>query len=375
MTNVRPSFSSIPLGAAVRSAALPLVGAALLCAAWLQLRIHSGVGHRLTGATHLRGRAAEEELLLLLFVVAAAAIFAARHALARGLLRLAFLSELRDVDPLAAASFTAYQANSGVQSFGSRDGRACIAYRRAGLVVVALGGPAGEAKAAARLQRRFLETVRRPVAWYGVSHSRDLCSIWIGEEAIVRPSTFSTEGAEMSNLRHAVARARRAGVTVEMGRWEELPPAVRVGVQELDRAWVSRHRLRLGFSLSSLQEATRGQRLFAVASRRGRVEAAVSWLEGFRGRGRVLDVIRRRPDAAPGCIELLLRESIELFATNRVEWTSLGMASSAGLRRYKQKFRPEWHDRYLAFPLLTAPMAALAVAWVHVVGKRSGPGA
>ena len=91
------------------------------------------------------------------------------------------------------------------------------------------------------------------------------------------------------------------------------------------------HRLKLGFSLSSLDEAKCGLRLFAVASRQGRVEAAVSWLEGFSGRGRVLDVIRRRQDAEPGCIELLLRDCIENFANESVQWASLGMAGSAGL--------------------------------------------
>src|SRR5947209_4146322 len=102
MTNVRSGFVNSTLGTAARSIALPLTGGALLCAAWLQLRIHSGVGHRLTGASHLRGRAAEQELVLLLFISAAVAIFAARHALARAFLRLASLSELRPVDPLAA---------------------------------------------------------------------------------------------------------------------------------------------------------------------------------------------------------------------------------------------------------------------------------
>jgi phosphatidylglycerol lysyltransferase len=242
-------------------------------------------------------------------------------------------------------------------------------------MVVALGGPAGEAPAAAHLQRRFLETMRRPIAWYGASQTRHLCSIRIGREAFVRPGSFTTQGSRMSNLRHTVARAERAGVTVEIGHWDELPQAARVGVEDLERAWLREHGLRFGFSLSSLEEAADGRRLFAVASREGRVEAAVSWLEGFSGRGRVLDLIRRRPDAAPGCIELLLRDSIQAFAAAGVEWTSLGLAGSAGLRRYKEKFRPEWHDRYLAFPLLAAPMALLAVAWVHVIRKRSRPGA
>jgi phosphatidylglycerol lysyltransferase len=351
------------------------VGAALLCAAWLQLRVHSGVGHRLTGATHLRGRAAEQELVVMLFVLAAVGILAARHTVARAFLRLASRSELRPVDPLAAASFTAYRTNSGVKSFTSPDGRACIAYRRAGPMVVALGGPTGEDWAAARLQRRFLETVRRPIAWYGTSQAHDLCSIRIGQEAIVRPGTFSTEGSKMANLRHTVSRARRAGVSVAIGRWPDLAAGSRAGVEEMEREWARHHRLKFGFSLSSLDEATCGQRLFAVASREGRVEAAVSWLEAGSGGGRVLDLIRRRQDAEPGCIELLLRDSIETFARQGVEWTSLGLAGHAGLRRYKQKFQPEWHDRYLAFPLLAAPMALLAVAWVHLFKEHARRGA
>jgi lysylphosphatidylglycerol synthetase-like protein (DUF2156 family) len=374
MTNVRSSFVNSTLATAARSIALPLAGAALLCAAWLQLRIHSGVGHRLTGATHLRGRAAEQELVLLLFISAAVAIFAARHALARAFLRLASLSELRPFDPLAAASFATYRTNSGVESFTSPDGRACIAYRRAGPMVVALGGPAGEDWAAARLQRRFLETVRRPIAWYGASQTQDLCSIRIGQEAIVRPRTFSIDGSPMANLRHTVARARRAGVSVEIGRWAELAPGSRAGVEELEREWGARHRLKFGFSLSSLDEARSGHRLFTVASREGRVEAAVSWLEAGSGGGRVLDLVRRRQNAEPGSLELLLRDSIDAFARQGVEWASLGLDGSAGLRRYKQKFQPEWHDRYLAFPLLAAPMALAAVAWVHLVKERARRG-
>lgn len=319
----------------------------------------------------MRGRAAEEELILLLFIAAAVGIFAARHALARSLLRLASRSELRPVDPLAAASFAAYRTNSGVESFTSPDGRACIAYRRAGPIVVALGGPAGEDRSAARLQRRFLETVRRPIAWYGASHAHDLCSIRIGQEAIVRPRNFSTDGPQMANLRHTVRRARRAGVSVEMGRWVELGNGTRAGVEGLEDEWARQHRMQLGFSLSTLEEARSASRLFAVAVRDGRVEAAVSWLEAAAGGGRVLDLIRRRQDAEPGCIELLLRDSLESFAAADVDWVSLGLAGNAGLRRYKQKFHPEWHDRYLAFPLLAAPMALLAVAWVHLVRERA----
>jgi lysylphosphatidylglycerol synthetase-like protein (DUF2156 family) len=375
MTNVPSSLTGTPLGLAARRVAVPLAGAALLCAVWLQLRIHSGFGHRLTGASHLRGRAAEQELMLLLFVASAVGIFAARHALARAFLWLASGSELRPVDPIAAASFSAYRANRGVESFASPDGRACIAYRRAGPIVVALGGPAGEQRAAERLQSRFLETVRRPVAWYGVNQARTLRSIRIGQEAIVRPGAFTTEGPHMANLRHTVRRAHRAGVRVDIGHWEELAPGTRDGIEDLEREWARAHRFQLGFSLSSLEEARAGRRLFAAAWTAGRVEAAISWLEGFSGRGRVLDLTRRRQDAVPGCLELLLGDCLEAFAGQGVEWASLGMAGGEGLRRYKQKFQPEWHDRYLAFPLLAAPMAFAAVVWVHLVRRRSRPAA
>jgi len=93
------------------------------------------------------------------------------------------------------------------------------------------------------------------------------------------------------------------------------------------------------------------------------------------GRGRVLDLMRRASDAPNPAMDLLLAESLLGFASEGVEVASLGAVPlshgslaeriyrTKSLRRYKDKFAPDWQLRYLVAPSRHRQLGAqLAVA-------------
>lgn len=300
-----------------------------------------------------------------------------------------------DPSAVACASFAAYGRNPSVRRFWSETRRSWIAYRTAGLFVVALGGPAGAAEEWPELKQRFTRWAHpRQVLWYGVGPSRS--GLPLGQEAIVRLSSFCLEGPAMANLRHSVARAKRAGLRVEVGPWASLALPTRRELERVEREWSRRHRLRLGFSLSSFQEAKEDERLWVVVGSESRVEAFATWLPSGDGTGWVLDLMRRRRDSVPGAMELALVHSIELARCRCLEWVSLGVAGAdmetsggkfcrrvraffcpTSLRSFKEKFKPEWQERFVATPpsRICSRMAPLVVAWVHLTASPARPGA
>jgi lysylphosphatidylglycerol synthetase-like protein (DUF2156 family) len=353
------------LGRQLRGARWPALGAAMSCLAWNASPIHFGVGHRLLAAAHVAGGLAEPTLLLLLFAATASGIAIGRQGALEGLERLGRGSALAAVDGLAAASFGAYAANRAVDVYRDPSGRSAIAYRSAGPLLVALGGPVGAGAAVAQAQRAFLDWARRPVVWWGAGWTEGCPSVRLGQEAILRPATFGLEGRAMAGVRHSVTRARREGVVVERTTWAALGADSRRQVEEIQREW-GRRRLPLRFSVSEVDDARGDGRVWVTARRGGRLEAFVTWLPSADGQGAVLDLLRRRRDAAAGCMELLICESMEHFRRRGTGWVSLGLSASAGLRHFKAKFRPEWHDRYLVSPSVPRLVALLAAGWVHV---------
>jgi lysylphosphatidylglycerol synthetase-like protein (DUF2156 family) len=94
----------------------------------------------------------------------------------------------------------------------------------------------------------------------------------------------------------------------------------------------------------------------------GRVVGFVSWHRYDAGRGRVLDLMRRAPDARNATMDALIAESLLGFAAVGVERASLACVPlgggrlaetiypTASLRHYKDKFAPEWERRWLVVP-------------------------
>ncbi len=361
---------------ATRRLRLPALAGVVVCLVWTHFHIHLGLESRVAAASHHHLPAAGGmESLALIFAAATAAAVAARAGVSDALDRLPTSAipwgggrPITREDLLAGAAFGAYRANKTAAVY-----RHAIAYRRAGPMLVVLGGPAGDPQQAHRAQAEFRRWAgRRPIVWYGAG-SKAGNGYHLGKEAIVQLARHDLASPGAANLRHSVARARRAGVEILSGSWAELPPEVRAQLRGLERQWRRRHPIRLRLTLSSLADATDG-RLWTVATCHGRVEAAVTWLDSADGHGVVLDLMRRRPDAVPGAMELLIHDGLVSAREQGRTWASLGVIGDhapAGLQRFKAKFRPEWHDRYVAAPGIPLPLALAAAAWAHLAPWRA----
>jgi lysylphosphatidylglycerol synthetase-like protein (DUF2156 family) len=288
---------------------------------------------------------------------------------------------LTDSQRLASESFGCYGHNRAVRRFLGPGGRSWIAYRIAGPMVVALGDPAGVQSEWPGLRESFERwAAPRSVIWYGAATPLPGRRSWLmGQAAIVWTDRFGLAGGPMANLRHSVTAARRRALPIVHGPWSSLAASLRSELSEIDVEWRKDHRVRLGFSLSDFEDATVDERSWLVVSSQARVEAFVTWLPTTDQQGLVLDLMRRRRDAMPGAVEQALVEGIAAARQRGVEWVSLGMSADPrsrlvsrfnppSLRAFKQKFQPDWQDRYLLFSDGRAQrLAAMAaVAYLHI---------
>lgn len=280
-----------------------------------------------------------------------------------------------DPDPIGPAGFGAYGRNRSVDRVDCVGAPArWIPYRSIGPIRVALGDPflAGAAPAWQR------QGSSRWVVWYGASDpvgSRE-CRPF-GQEAIVPTATFSLRGRRMGRLRSALHIAERNGIDVVEGRWRSLPDHLRRQVCEMQRAWRVRHPIAYGFTNSTFTDATADDRPWSLGLRGGRVVAFVTWLPSADERGWVLDLMRRRPGAGHGAMDLLVTRGLERARSEGLDWVSLGIGiEGTGLRRFKDKFRPEWKDRYILLPggsmRRAIGMAAVAAAHLAPAQRRRG---
>lgn len=291
-----------------------------------------------------------------------------------------------------------------------------VAFRRLGRVALALADPIAPAARAAATIEEFAEHCDRqgliPV-FYGI-HARHLPTFramhWhtlaAAEEAVIELEDFSLSGRRRTDLRTALNRAGRTGITGLWGRYGELPAPVQAQIRELFDQWVGGKKLpEMGFTLGRLAELDDPAVPVLVAvDEAGTVHAVTSWLpvwEAGRLTGYTLDVMRRRSDAMPGAMEFLIATAALRFQADGLRelslsgsplstapaTTRLGRALErvAGvltapvrraygfesLARFKRKFQTSSRSLYIAFAdPLTLPGIGTAIVRAYFPGLR-----
>ena len=185
----------------------------------------------------------------------------------------------------------------------------------------------------------------------------------IADEAIIDLPTFDVTGPARANLRHSVAAAGRQGLTVT--RYD---PVHAEQLAEVSAAWLATKRggeyeLTLSRHADIPAQLRDGLTdVWLVLDAAGRAQAWCSWRHYRAGAGRLLDVMRRRPDAPNPAMDLLLVTTLANYRAAELTEASLSCVPripnrglewvfpSQTLRAYKQKFVPRWQPRWLAVP-------------------------
>jgi phosphatidylglycerol lysyltransferase len=288
----------------------------------------------------------------------------------------------------------------------NKDRTACIMFQSSGNSWVAMGDPIGPPALGESLAWEFLEDCDgmavSPV-FYQVTPQRlplyvdlGLNLSKLGEEARVPLDDFSLSGAARAELRHAHRRALREGATFELVARNSVGPIL-PELRAVSDAWLrEKNTAEKRFSLGFFDEHYIAHFDIGVVRRDG---AIVAFANIWRG-GRIelsVDLMRYNEAAPKGVVDFLLVECMLWGRAQAFKWFNLGMAPLAGLeehalapawhklgrmvqrygetfynfeglRKFKEKFDPEWRPRYLAAP----DGLAMAGALLDVTALISG---
>jgi phosphatidylglycerol lysyltransferase len=287
----------------------------------------------------------------------------------------------------------------------SDDGSAFVMYGVSGRTWVALGDPVGPPGARRELVWEFHNEVDRHDGWtvfYQVPAESlpvyvdiGLQFTHLGEEAHVPLPSFTLAGHAFKDLRHALRRAETDGLAFEVLAAHEVGPLL----PELERVsdgWLARkHAREKRFSVGRFEPRYLARFPLAVVRRSGHVVAFANVLTAGDGAEASIDLMRFSGEAPPILMDYLLTRTMLWARESGFAMFDLGMAPLSGiesrahapawnrlagllyrhgehfynfqgLRRFKEKFQPEWRPRYLASPggIVLAPVLLSVAALI-----------
>ena len=289
-------------------------------------------------------------------------------------------------------------------------GDALVMYQVSGRSWIALGDPVGPEERREELAWSFRELVDQAggrAVFYQVTTANlplyldlGLSLMKIGEEARVKLTDFSLEGSARADLRQAHRRPERAGATFEILAPEQLD-AVLPSLRTISDQWLEeKATAEKGFSLGAFAEDYLRQFPIALVRVAGTPVAFANLWPTASCEELSVDLMRFSPDAPNGTMDYLFVELMLWGKAQGYRWFNLGMAPLSGLetralapiwqrlggfvyrhgeafynfeglRRYKNKFDPEWEPRYLASPRgLQLPAALLDLSTLISGGVR-----
>jgi phosphatidylglycerol lysyltransferase len=274
--------------------------------------------------------------------------------------------------------------------FWAGDRQAVVAYGTIRDRLIALGSPCGSDAAVSRAIldfRRFADSQGRVPVFYEVlepelsryhDHGFDLFKL--GELATIRLEEFSLSGKRWEDLRQAVNRSTKENLRFELHE----PPfdtALIADVQQVSDTWLAdKESSEKGFSLGRFDAAYLDWGPLALVYHEQRLVAFANVLPSYGRNGTAsVDLMRHVPDAPRSSMDFLFARVMQWAQEREYERFSLGMAPLSnvganpyarvnerlaalafrygnsrynyqGIRRYKEKFRPEWTGSYLAYP-------------------------
>ncbi len=284
--------------------------------------------------------------------------------------------------------------------FMASGANAFIAYRVAGNFAVALEDPVAasprEMQDCIREFDRYcydngLKPIFYRVPENSLPYYRELSkkSLLLGQEGIVKLETFTLEGGKNKALRNAINKVIDRGYKCSVHN-----PPVKDGLMQKLKAvsdeWLrSNQRTEIIFSQGMfIWEELKQQTILTVENAEEKVIAFLNIIPDYETGEATYDLIRKTDDSPNGVMDFLLTELIKYARQQGFSYVNLGFAPMSGLdestklteksmkfayekirsfahykglRNFKDKFFPEWSNRYLVYTndydLLQVPAA------------------
>ena len=275
------------------------------------------------------------------------------------------------------------------------DGQGYLAFRKHAGVAVALGDPIGPPGATAGIIDDFIAMCdKAALVPYLFSCGRETTRVtdalgWssaqVAEDNLIDLPTLEFKGRKWQDVRTALNKAPKEGVTFRMVTLADEPWSMVRQVEELSQQWLGDKELpEMGFTLGGVTEALDREVKVGLAVDAGnRLHGVTSWMPVFGPEGHVrgwtLDLMRRADGSFRATMEFLIASSCQWFKQDGAEFVSLSGAPLArseadtggespveklldtmgeqlepvygfrSLHAFKGKFQPRFSPMYMAF--------------------------
>ena len=297
--------------------------------------------------------------------------------------------------------------------FFAPSGKSFLAYRLIGATALVAGDPIGETEERHELVREFVRIAHTKgwrVAVAGASNEAledyaaiGFKSMYLGDEAVIKPTEFSLDGRAIRKVRQSVSRLEKNGFHVRMLSTADADEALRCELRTVSEEWRGNWPER-GFTMAMDALFLYPDTVLAVAlGPDGSVGGFLQLVPSPASEGYSLASMRRRKNTPNGLMEFLITESIGWAREHHVTEVSLNFAvfadflradETAGrwtrgvrfvllkadrlfqverLHSFNRKFFPHWRRRYFCFERWSDfPLAGLA--YLHAESLLTPPG-
>jgi phosphatidylglycerol lysyltransferase len=289
------------------------------------------------------------------------------------------------------------------------DGETAIAYRVVATIALTVGDPIGPARVDA--VRGFAEFCQEngwtPCLYSVDADTRALAeglgwsAVQVAEDTVIELGALEFTGKKWQDVRTALNKAAKAGVTAEWCAYADAPYAITDQIRSISAEWVADKGLpEMGFTLGGLEELSGdGVRCLLAIDADRTVHGVTSWLPVYAAGevvGYTLDFMRRRTGGFRGSMEFLIASAAMELKEEGVRFLSLSGAPLARLDRgerpralqrvldltgqvlepvygfrslfaFKAKFQPTHRPMFMAYPDAAAlPRIANAVSRAYL---------
>lgn len=272
------------------------------------------------------------------------------------------------------------------QYYFSPTSKAFLAYKQSGHTIVILGGPVGESSAYDTLVHDFIEycySLGWRVAAISVNpqekllyEEHGLSTLFIGNEGIIDITHFMQKTWGDKHFRYVRNKAKREGL--EVVEWTAPSHEQLRQLEAISNAWLSHGgRREYTFFMGYFNRWYLEQCRIYVLVEQGKPVAYINLIPSYYDNHDSLDHFRSYPAISSVGMHFLLMKVLQTLSTKKVKMLNIGLSplsgikketgnfshillrlvrllganyySFKGLEQFKNKFRPQWDQRFLLY--------------------------